>query len=161
MHFVTGGAFNGKRRWVEQFYLKERFQQHLWLSAFDRPSLAEIEGTEGFYDLTIIEGAESFVLKLLETGGKDIDARAEWECWVENWEAWERSDPGRRLVIIGSDIGKGVVPMDSLVRRWRDETGRFYQYLSAGCERVDIVWYGIAQTIKKGGRRNESLHENG
>jgi adenosyl cobinamide kinase/adenosyl cobinamide phosphate guanylyltransferase len=36
-------------------------------------------------------------------------------------------------------------------RLWRDVTGWAYQDLSAMADKVDVIWYGLNQTIKQTG----------
>jgi adenosyl cobinamide kinase/adenosyl cobinamide phosphate guanylyltransferase len=51
--------------------------------------------------------------------------------------------------VIGSDITKGVVPLEKENRIWRDLTGWAYQDTAAKAEKVDIIWYGLNQTMKR------------
>ena len=51
-------------------------------------------------------------------------------------------------ILIGDEIGSGIVPVDPFERLWRDETGLFYQYLAARAELVDRVWAGIPCRLK-------------
>jgi len=51
-------------------------------------------------------------------------------------------------VIIGTEIGCGIVPVEEKDRYWRDETGRVYQLLAEHAEKVERVWAGIPMTIK-------------
>ena len=55
----------------------------------------------------------------------------------------------RKLVVIGSDITKGIVPVEKENRLWRDVTGWAYQDLAAQADKIDIIWYGCNQTIKQ------------
>lgn len=142
MHFVTGGAFNGKKKWVISFYELNAAEDFLLLPAFDQ-SIATLMDVNQYRKLTIIEGFEYAVLRLLEAP----DGHSCWDKWLETWQKWENQNE-RKLVVIGSDIGKGVVPADSFDRKWRDETGRFYQKIVEHSDRVDVIWYGIATTIK-------------
>ena len=54
-------------------------------------------------------------------------------------------------VVILTDIGRGIVPIDARQRKLRDACGRLYQRLMAEADEVTRIWYGIAQTIKKRG----------
>lgn len=54
----------------------------------------------------------------------------------------------RECVIIGDEICGGVVPVDSFKRKWRDETGKLYQYLANESEIVDRVFAGLALRLK-------------
>jgi adenosylcobinamide kinase/adenosylcobinamide-phosphate guanylyltransferase len=51
-------------------------------------------------------------------------------------------------ILIGNEIGCGIVPIDEFEREWRDETGWIYQFLTSRANRVDRVWAGIGQTLK-------------
>ena len=54
----------------------------------------------------------------------------------------------RECVIIGDEICGGVVPVDSFMRKWRDETGKLYQYLAGESEIVDRIFAGLALRLK-------------
>ncbi|WP_077210573.1 bifunctional adenosylcobinamide kinase/adenosylcobinamide-phosphate guanylyltransferase [Bacillus dakarensis] len=141
MHFVTGGAFNGKRKWVSKTYGETK-----WISAFQGEVLIEHLSPLNA-SCVVLEGVEEWLRKLsLEM---DInEARNYWKSIVLKWLDWESSAEGRRLVIIGTDLTKGIVPIEKENRNWRDLTGWAYQDLAAHCNKVDIIWYGINQTIK-------------
>ena len=51
-------------------------------------------------------------------------------------------------VLIGDEIGSGIVPLDPFERFWRDETGFLYQTLAARADLVDRVWAGIPCRLK-------------
>ena len=51
-------------------------------------------------------------------------------------------------VIVGEEIGSGIVPMDAFQRKWREETGRIYCMLAAKASQVWRVVGGIGQRIK-------------
>ena len=51
-------------------------------------------------------------------------------------------------ILIGDEIGSGIVPADPFERLWRDETGFLYQFLAARAELVDRVWAGIPCRLK-------------
>ena len=57
--------------------------------------------------------------------------------------------PGRiDKILIGEEVGSGIVPMDAYQRRWREETGRIYCMLAEQAEQVWRVIGGIGQRIK-------------
>lgn len=142
MHFVSGGAFNGKRRWVKQHYPVKT----TWLSAYERAGWPE--PAEGIMNTVILEGIEVWVKKKI-----DLDLSADILLdrnikKLEQWLAWEQRETEHRLVLIGTDISKGIVPIDKTARLQRDITGWLYQRIAAHAERVDKIWYGIAEKIK-------------
>ncbi|MDM5327286.1 bifunctional adenosylcobinamide kinase/adenosylcobinamide-phosphate guanylyltransferase [Neobacillus sp. CF12] len=142
MHFITGGSFNGKRAWVKKTY----GLTGTWLSAYqDTPltvNLAHINS-----DLLVLEGIEIWLKELTKT----YDSYRSREIWIQTlnqWLSWEEAEPQRKLVVIGTDITKGIVPVEKENRLWRDVTGWAYQDLAAKAEKVDVIWYGLNQTIK-------------
>lgn len=141
MHFVTGGAFNGKRKWV-----KENYPEGEWFSAYNKDPL--IMNLESPWNSTfILEGIEVWVKELLAEMTMD-EGRKYLRDVIAGWYNWENVSPDRKLIIIGTDITKGIVPIDKADRNWRDLIGWFYQDIAIKCERVDVVWYGLNQTVK-------------
>jgi adenosylcobinamide kinase / adenosylcobinamide-phosphate guanylyltransferase len=147
MHFVTGGAFNGKSNWVKHYYQQEENRIY-WISAYQNDGLPDtLEGiTE---DIIVLEGIEQWVRSLLGQEGA-TDVRKRWRILLEKWRMWERDHKGKSVTIIGSDITKGIVPVSAEEREWRDVTGRIFQDTVSISNRVDIIWYGIHQTMKEG-----------
>lgn len=147
MHFITGGAFNGKSAWVRQFYEMDE-QQGNWLSAYDTEidfefnDLASIEG-----DFLIIEGAEMLTKELASRYSLEM-ARNKWQEIIQKWFAWEQAVGNRTVIVIGADIMKGIVPIDPDERKWRDLTGWAFQDVTNISSRVDIVWYGVNKRLK-------------
>lgn len=135
MHFVTGGAFNGKRKWV-----KKKYQNAKWISAYENGAFVE--------DLSFLN-SPVIVVEGLEFWVKELNLnRVDWKETIANWGKWEKVESARQVVIIGTDITKGIVPVEKENRIWRDVTGWVYQDVVAACEQVDVIWYGIHQTIK-------------
>jgi len=51
-------------------------------------------------------------------------------------------------ILIGDEIGSGIVPAEPFERLWRDETGFLYQFLATKARLVERVWAGIPCRIK-------------
>ncbi|MCM2532851.1 bifunctional adenosylcobinamide kinase/adenosylcobinamide-phosphate guanylyltransferase [Neobacillus pocheonensis] len=144
MHFITGGAFNGKRVWVKNRYMVTKGDR--WLSAYDHAPLpTDLTAMEE--DLIILEGIEIWLKKLTREFNAN-KCRKIWNSCLGNWLMWERAKVNRKLVVIGTDITKGIVPMEKENRLWRDVTGWAYQDCAKVAEKMEIIWYGINQTIK-------------
>lgn len=141
MHFITGGAFNGKRAWV-----KENKECSDWISAYDQRRFPEDLGvTTG--EIVVLEGLENWTKELSQKMNV-TEARGFLKRILANWQEWEKVESGRELILIGTDITKGIVPMEEADRNWRDLTGWFYQDIVRSCKRVDVIWYGLNQQIK-------------
>lgn len=54
----------------------------------------------------------------------------------------------RNCVITGDEICGGVIPVDSFERKWREHTGRLYQYLASESDIVDRIFAGLAIRLK-------------
>ncbi|MFL6559688.1 MAG: bifunctional adenosylcobinamide kinase/adenosylcobinamide-phosphate guanylyltransferase, partial [Bacillus sp. (in: firmicutes)] len=98
-------------------------------------------------DVVIFEGIEIWLKDL--TAKYDVEkCRVIWAQCLENWLTREQAALHRQLIVIGTDITKGIVPMEAENRLWRDVTGWTYQDIAAISEKVDVIWYGLNQSIK-------------
>jgi len=144
MHFIIGGAFNGKRAWVKNTY--SCFENNHWVSAYDGHSLpTNLIDFDG--GVVILEGVEIWLKELTATFDAD-KCREIWANCLKEWNTWENAAEHRKLIVIGTDITKGIVPMEKENRRWRDVTGWAFQDIASKAEKVDVIWYGLNQTIK-------------
>jgi adenosylcobinamide kinase / adenosylcobinamide-phosphate guanylyltransferase len=125
MKLIIGGRHQGKLDYAMQTY-------GVHLSAADLQFCHLSESlTSG-----IITNVQEEVRFLLRTGENPLDSFKRYEN--------ELADK----ILIGDEIGNGIVPVSSSERRWRDETGFVYQYLAQKADRVDRVWAGLGQKIK-------------
>ena len=84
-----------------------------------------------------IDGFEMLVRALVERGD-DAQAFAR-SLLAENPDC----------VLCCAEIGGGIVPLDPVERRWREETGRALGILAAAPgTRVVRVWYGLGEVLK-------------
>ena len=142
MHFVTGGAYNGKTKWVKQFYGLNT--EGLWLSSYqnDQPDFRDFKG-----DIVVLQGIDAWVGQDVNIMGVE-SIRKKWKEIMDDWRIWEKEESGRTCVVIGSDLSKGIVPIEKKNRQWRDACGWIFQDVASMSTRVDIIWYGINQRIK-------------
>ena len=100
---------------------------------------------ENTYDLSRdIDDIRPGLLTNIHEGAKSLLARG-----INPTEFFaDRIEILRNCVIIGDEICGGVVPIDSFKRKWRDETGKLYQYLASEAEIVDRVFAGLALRLK-------------
>jgi adenosylcobinamide kinase/adenosylcobinamide-phosphate guanylyltransferase len=98
-------------------------------------------------NVCVVEGIEEYIRE--ECSSLDIQTCGDtWKKRLLDWKAWEMDWPKRQLIIIGSDITKGIVPLAKEERIWRDVTGWVYQDISAIADRVDVIWYGLNKQLK-------------
>ncbi len=58
-----------------------------------------------------------------------------------------RAAPGP-LVLVGNEVGLGIVPDNALARRFRDAAGRLHQDLAAVADRVVFMVAGLPMQVK-------------
>lgn len=100
---------------------------------------------ENTYDLSRdFDGIRPGLLTNIHEGAKNLLARG-----INPREFFaDRINILRDCVIVGDEICGGVVPADAFKRKWRDETGKLYQYLANESEIVDRVFAGLALRLK-------------
>ncbi len=54
------------------------------------------------------------------------------------------------VVLVGNEVGLGIVPDNALARRFRDEAGRLHQRLAAQSDRVVFMVAGLPMIVKPG-----------
>ena len=133
MHIYIGGAHNGKRDYVRKMLEGKDVQ---WFEG-TLPSTQHPHNSDA---KVVIAGLEKW---LAATDLSEEDAIA---FVVERVS-------GRDVIVILTDIGRGIVPIDAHQRQLRDTCGRLYQRLMAEAYEVTRIWYGIPQTVKKRGEK--------
>ncbi|MCA1062887.1 bifunctional adenosylcobinamide kinase/adenosylcobinamide-phosphate guanylyltransferase (plasmid) [Cytobacillus spongiae] len=144
MYFVTGGSFNGKSRWVKTHFNLSKADT-TWLSLFEG-NIHQLNEWNVSKPFIVIEGLEYGVRSSLLMNEPDF--RQSFSMMLDSLSRWEEEHYERKIIWIGSEIGKGIVPMDKFSRGWRDMTGWVYQDLAAMCQQVWAVWYGLATPLK-------------
>lgn len=150
MHVVTGGAYNGKKKWVKTYYNLWKHSDVYWFSCYQSHMKDLMHDITEEKKFVVIEGMEHGLESVLKRN-HNMTAFSFYQQYILPLVEWEKKQPKeRKLVIIGTDISKGIVPIDEEIRRVRDETGRLYQILTDYAEDVHIIWFGIATLIRKG-----------
>lgn len=147
MHFVTGGHFNGKSQWVRNYYKIKDRSDYTWISAYHNESFEKWDQNQNVC-LIVLEGIEIYLKKMLD---KDLEMQQivdQTKRLIDDAFVWEQGNKNRNLVWIGTDISKGIVPIEKKDRLWRDITGWVYQDIVSKSEKVDIIWYGISRKLK-------------
>lgn len=54
------------------------------------------------------------------------------------------------ILLVSNEVGQGIVPANSLARRFRDEAGRLHQAVAARCDRATFIIAGLPLTLKDG-----------
>jgi adenosyl cobinamide kinase/adenosyl cobinamide phosphate guanylyltransferase len=126
MTLIFGGAYQGKLSYaLERFNLT---QDDVFLCNNDDTCLPE--------NKKIIYEIDKWILALLK---KDIDVGQAMRRFIEN---------NKNAIVICNDISCGVVPVDPLLRKWREAAGRALAALSRESEEVVRLFCAIPTRIK-------------
>ena len=127
MVFIIGGSYQGKREYAqEKFGLSDA---EVFVCTDDT---LEID-----FSKRIISNIEKFALGCVKRGEEPK------EYWEKHMSAIENS------ILISDDVSCGVVPIDPIIRAWREATGRANNYLARESDQVIRVFCGIGQVIKE------------
>jgi hypothetical protein len=128
MHFVFGGRGMGMLEYAK--------------GLLDYPIVCDLaaDGPERMDVSNIVVNVHLFVKSLFAEG---LDARDYFERHMDGF---------LNSIVVGDEVGSGVVPVEPFERAWRDEVGRVYQLLAANARDVTRVWAGIPQPLKRDGR---------
>ncbi len=125
MILIIGGSYQGKLKYaMDRFLLDDG-------DIFYCEDKSRID-----FCKKVIYGLDKLVINQLKSGinpGAYID---------------ENIETIKDKIIICTDIFCGVVPVDDLLRRWRDETGRIMIRLASESDSVIRIFLGIEQIIK-------------
>jgi adenosylcobinamide kinase/adenosylcobinamide-phosphate guanylyltransferase len=136
LHIIIGGAHNGKRDYVTRMVEGREVE---WFEGVMPSCVGDSHSYNlGTIQTVVIAGIEKWLAKTDLPEVEAIDYVLETVM-------------GRDTIIILTDIGRGIVPMDAQQRQLRDTCGRLYQRLIAEADEVTRIWYGLAQNLKRRG----------
>lgn len=128
MHFIFGGRSMGKLAYARS------------LKADSSICDLENDKCEGMFAADIVNNVHLLIQDMIKAGESP-------ESFFE-----KNMDKLQNKILIGDEVGCGIVPMESWEREWRDETGRVYQLLARHAADVTRIWAGIPQALKRDGR---------
>lgn len=132
MRIFIGGAYNGKHEYVRR-WLKEQ-------------ELVDVEWYVGQFPTK--PTSQTVVVSGLEEAIKPLLEKDEVSLAIEMAEQLQLLEKQHQVIIIATEIGRGIVPIDPQDRKLRDTLGRLYQQLFATSEHITRIWYGLAEEIK-------------
>ena len=121
MILITGGSYQGKLD-----YARSRFH------------LEDGDICVGGVDLTkkCLAYIDRWALEAVKNGMEPADLFR------------ENADRLSDKIIITTDISSGVVPMDPMLRAWREACGRMNSYLASQADEVWRLFCGLPQRLK-------------
>ena len=126
MILIIGGSYQGKLD-----YARQRF-------GFADDGIQVCDETTSSLDFSrrCVAYIDRFALNRVRSGSEPAEALG--------------TDPSlyRNVIFIANDISGGVVPMDPVLRAWREACGRLNMKLAGQAEEVWRLFCGIPQRIK-------------
>jgi adenosyl cobinamide kinase/adenosyl cobinamide phosphate guanylyltransferase len=122
MIFIFGGIFQGKKAIAEEMYSDYQIVKSI--------------DNESYKERMILVDLEELVISLTNKGINVVD--------YFNKHVFIYED----IVIVGNEVGQGVVPIKKEHRILRDEIGFLYQQISKQSDDVYRVWNGIIKKVK-------------
>lgn len=135
MHIILGGAYNGKRNYVEQL-ISQRESKQLVRCEGVLPNIEEATSEKRF----MISNFEKLVTPYLHLPEEEAAKQIVDHILLLN----DISE----VFCVCTDMSRGVVPLEKEARQLRDTCGRVYQKLCQHAKTVERVWYGIPQQLK-------------
>ncbi|WP_252109396.1 MULTISPECIES: bifunctional adenosylcobinamide kinase/adenosylcobinamide-phosphate guanylyltransferase [unclassified Halomonas] len=141
MQLFIGGARAGKRDAV-----KTRFQNAAWWTLAPGQRLADCHSILIPDTPLVINGVLDWVAR---DGARETDSDRLRAQWREDLAALCRAARAcnATIVLIMSEVGRGLVPMAREERRLRDLNGWFSQDAAQHAERVWYVRHGLVQRL--------------
>lgn len=136
MKLVIGGAHQGKSEYAKRKYGR----MHPDASDGTKENFVWADGENcSFEELYSCGGIEHFelLIKRMLKAGEDISTLPA-----------QIAEKNPDLVIVSTEIGYGLVPVDAFDREYREQTGRILTELAKRSSRVDRVVCGIGVTLK-------------
>ncbi|WP_235039629.1 bifunctional adenosylcobinamide kinase/adenosylcobinamide-phosphate guanylyltransferase [Vreelandella profundi] len=141
MQLFIGGACAGKRDAVAA-----RFPGATsWRLKAHKP-LSDCQSALCAHSPLVINGVLDWLSADLETTDSDT-LRQRWQGDIQQL-CLRAETLSAAIIIIATDVGRGIVPMQPEQRRLRDVNGWFTQDMTAHAERVWYVRHGLVMAIK-------------
>ena len=126
MILIFGGSYQGKLAYaLSRFSLTEAD-----VCFCNDEDMAAPEGKKIVYEI------DRWILALIRA---DMDVAEKMGQFVKN---------NQDAIVICNDVSCGVVPVDPILRKWREEVGKFLGLLSQYSEEVIRLYCGISTRLK-------------
>lgn len=146
MQLFIGGACAGKRDTVTA-----RFPTARWWQLSDAAPLGDCQHALTAEQPLVITGVLTWLAAALDATASDAIAPDLWRSqWQDELAALcQRAEALHTpLIIIATEVGRGIVPMQPQQRRLRDVNGWFNQDAAAQANQVWYVRHGLVQALK-------------
>lgn len=165
-HLVLGGARSGKSHFAEQLANKQSKSLYYVATAQARDSEMAIRiahhRSQRSADWTVLEEPLNLATILSSIDSSKncivIDCLTLWlsnclgdKCWQAQKSKLLSMLPSMKadVIMVGNEVGTGIVPMGALSRQFVDENGWLHQDLAQICCHVTKVIAGLPLTLKE------------
>ncbi len=170
-HLILGGVKSGKSRYAEEAAkalsdkvavivtaeplddeMKARIARHVadrpahWLTKEAYVDLADALdqlNDDSHVDVVIIDCLTLWITNLLVKPEVAEEAERHISRFEEALGRFSKP-----VFLVSNETNMGVMPVDSLSRRFCDETGKLHQRLALVCDRVDLLVAGLPVSVK-------------
>jgi adenosylcobinamide kinase/adenosylcobinamide-phosphate guanylyltransferase len=166
VHLITGGQRSGKSEYAEQVTLEKnsssiylatskiwddeyqnRVDVHIarrgeeWTTIEEEKNIAslELEGKTILMDCITL-----WLTNIFDSYEFDQQKTLEFAC--KQWDEFTSKDI--EVVVVGNEIGLGVIPMDKGTRNFVDMHGLMNQYIAKSADEVTLMVSGIPMKVK-------------
>ncbi|MCR5626256.1 MAG: bifunctional adenosylcobinamide kinase/adenosylcobinamide-phosphate guanylyltransferase [Lachnospiraceae bacterium] len=136
MRLVLGGAAQGKLKYVKEKYGIRDCEVAIDISGFITDKKVLSDDTNGVYIKTFNNFSFWFREELKNSG----EPEKLMDSVIEQHP---------HIIVIGNEVGNGIVPQDDFEREFRERLGRYYISLAGKAESVERVICGLGQVIKE------------
>lgn len=166
--FITGGARSGKSGFAlreasnhpgkkaflataeaSDEEMRERIERHRrdrgegWKTYEERLGIAGVlRRIDGEYPVIVIDCLTLWLSNVMESG---LDSEVEIENLVSSLSNLRSST----VYVVSNEVGMGIVPVNELARRFRDEAGMLNRKVAALADEVCLMVAGIPVKIKE------------
>ena len=167
--FITGGARSGKSHFAQELAEKfpglkaflataqaldeemaERIRWHQKNRSADWQTLEEplkvpecLEGHGDYFSLILLDCLTLWISNLMMAGGDEPKILEEGDRLLKACQRVKCS-----LIIVGNEVGMGIVPDNPQARVFRDLSGLIQQKVARGADEVFFMVSGLPQKIK-------------
>ncbi|WP_342542179.1 bifunctional adenosylcobinamide kinase/adenosylcobinamide-phosphate guanylyltransferase [Paenisporosarcina sp. FSL H8-0542] len=132
MQVYIGGANNGKRAYVRQLVVEQEVQ---WIECADNKDLPKANA-----QTIVLAGVEAFVEHHINSPEERVIQ--DFMKTLNTYRA--QSD----VILIVTENGRGIVPIEAETRELRDRFGRLCQQIFKEATNVTRIWYGLTESLK-------------
>ena len=94
-------------------------------------------------EVVLLDCLTLWVSNLMMHRGMDTDLTTDFVARVEGVAA-----TNNHVILVTNEVGLGIVPMNAMARRFRDNTGWLAQRVARVCDRVEHCVVGIPMRVK-------------